>query len=88
MKENRRTRAKLLTEDLQSLAEMSYARNADGSWVTLWEADLLCTEFEKSSAVPKISLNFGVNHPSPELLVLLNSSSLASVPTPFHSFFF
>lgn len=35
---------------------MSYAHNTDVSWVTLLELDLLFMDFEKSNAVPKISL--------------------------------
>lgn len=56
-------------------------------WVTLLEPDLLLTDLEKSSAIPKISLNSRVIHPGPELLVLVNSSSLASVLTHCHPFF-
>lgn len=44
---------------------MSYAHNTDATWVISWEADLLFKDFEKSNAIPKISLTYGVNHPGP-----------------------
>lgn len=63
---------------------MSYAHNTDATWVISWEADLLFKDFEKSNAVPKISLTYGVNHPGSESLVLVDSSFLAfPIPCQF-----